>query len=226
MTMTEPARTEAWSAEAGDERRARQADDRERCAQCGAPLDEDQEWCLECGSSRTLIYTAPDWRIPVGIVLVVIVLAIGGFAFALSRLSGTTAAAPASAGRVSIASSGLHAAAVSSLVPAAGTSGRSGLAGRIPAIASWPVGLSGWTVVLARYTSESAAYARAKVVAPTGTPVGVFDSSEHPAMTPGYWVVFSGRFPNRLEARAGAAHLVAEGYTTAVAREVSPPGGL
>jgi hypothetical protein len=45
-------------------------------------------------------------------------------------------------------------------------------------------------------------------------------------MAPGYWIVFSGRFPDGDAARTSATQLIAEGYTTAVAREVSRPGGL
>ena len=214
MTMTEPRPAQA------DTRRARAAADPDRCSQCGAPLDEDQEWCLECGSSRTLIYTAPDWRVPVAIVLVVILLAIAGFAFALVRLSNNTAnAAERHATQAVTDIARLNAAPSALRSPAAA-------ANRVPAISSWSVGLSGWTVVLARYPARADAYARARMIAPTGTPVGVFDSSEHPAMTPGYWVVFSGRFPNRSLAATSAARLIAEGYTTAAAREVSPPGGL
>jgi hypothetical protein len=44
-------------------------------------------------------------------------------------------------------------------------------------------------------------------------------------MTPGFWVVFSGRYPNSAEAQAAAANLNAQGDTSAHARMVEPPGG-
>ena len=56
----------------------------ERCAACGSPVEGDQEWCLECGAARTLIHRAPDWRIPVAIVLAVAVLVIVALAIALA----------------------------------------------------------------------------------------------------------------------------------------------
>jgi hypothetical protein len=43
-----------------------------RCPACGAPLAQDQEWCLECGAARTAIHAPPDWRIGLLIMLAVI----------------------------------------------------------------------------------------------------------------------------------------------------------
>ncbi len=66
----------------------RERDDADtRCAQCGAELAEDQEWCLECGGARTLIHRGPDWRLPLAVIAVVIVLAIGGFVVAVISIS-------------------------------------------------------------------------------------------------------------------------------------------
>lgn len=46
------------------------------CPGCGAPLQDDQEWCLECGAARTVIPRAPDWRIAAAIVVFVIVVVV------------------------------------------------------------------------------------------------------------------------------------------------------
>ncbi|MHB8694829.1 MAG: SPOR domain-containing protein [Solirubrobacteraceae bacterium] len=198
-------------------RRDRTTAEPDHCAQCGAPLAADQEWCVECGSSRTLIYTAPDWRVPVAVVLAVIALAIAGFAFALARL--TDNSAPAVTGGAVAAAGATHAARQPGVTAPPTTTGSR--------IGDWPVGLSGWTVVLAKFKSEAAAYARAQVIAAAGTTaVGVFDSTDHPSMRPGHWIVFSGRFPSQADAQAAVAPLIAGGYTGAVARQVAPPGGL
>jgi hypothetical protein len=61
-------------------------------------LASDQEWCLECGSARTLIHHAPDWRVPVAIVAMLLVLVLASFAIAfteLSRNANQSAALPA-----------------------------------------------------------------------------------------------------------------------------------
>lgn len=221
----------------------------DRCAQCNAPLSEDQEWCLECGASRTLIYTPPDWRMPVAVVLLVAALAVAGFAFAVTRLSdraGRTAAAHVSAAlppapavhrprhRTTAAatpttSTGASTTANGTTTPTTGattptTVTTTSVAGH--AIATWPVGLSGWTVILGKYATEAQAYARARQIAPTGLPVGVIDSNQHPALQPGVWIVFSSRYPDHASARAAVFRLIAGGYTTARARQVAPPGGL
>ena len=176
------------------------------CAQCGAELHDDQEWCLECGAARTLIHRPPDWRIPVAIAATILLLVVAGFAIALINLSSRTNAATASA-------------------PAATTT-----AAPTPAPAttfgSWPVGLSGWTVVL--YTSHAKASANAKAVrlVAGGLRVGVLNSSQHSNLKPGYWVVFTGRYPHGTEAAAAAARLRNNGHPEAHARQVARPGGL
>lgn len=59
-----------------------------RCARCGAPLHDDQEWCLECGAARATVRRAPSWRIPVAIVAAVALLVLVGLAIALAGTSG------------------------------------------------------------------------------------------------------------------------------------------
>ena len=95
-----------------------------------------------------------------------------------------------------------------------------------PTFRGWPVGLSGWTVVLASSRTQTGAEAAAAQLAGAGVSVGVLDSGQHPSMTPGFWFVFSGRYPNGPLARAAAAALRAEGQPSARARRVAKPGGL
>ncbi len=57
------------------------------CLRCGAALAPDQEWCVDCGAARTLIHRAPDWRVPVVVVGVVIALVLVAFLVALTNLS-------------------------------------------------------------------------------------------------------------------------------------------
>jgi hypothetical protein len=48
----------------------------EPCPACGASLEADQEWCVECGAARTRIEAAPDWRIGLAIVLAVVAVVV------------------------------------------------------------------------------------------------------------------------------------------------------
>jgi hypothetical protein len=184
----------------------------DECAYCNATMRPDQEWCLECGSARTLIHRPPDWRIPLIIVCAVIAIAVAGFAFAISKLSGTaTPARAATAGAARAASGPAH--------PSATT-----VAGTYP---GWPAGLSGWTVELTRTHSRTRAEADVRRFTADGVAgVGMLRSTDHPAMVPHWWVIFSKRYPDAASAQAAAAKLVAAGMPKAVATEVAPPGGL
>ncbi len=188
------------------------------CAHCGSPLRDDQEWCLECGAARTLIHRPPDWRIAAAVIALVVGLALVGFAITLVNLS--TNADRVAATRPSAKASPAPVRPVTSGAPASSTTAGSA------AIASWPVGLSGWTVALASSRSQTTANAEASRLAATGLHVGVLDSSQHPSMKPGFWIVFSGRYPGQAQAAAAAISLRAKVPSTPVARRVAPPGGL
>lgn len=58
-----------------------------RCPRCRSSLADDQEWCLECGASTTVVRAAPDWRLPLAIVALVVALAVVGYFLAVSSLS-------------------------------------------------------------------------------------------------------------------------------------------
>jgi sporulation related protein len=182
------------------------------CANCREPLAEDQEWCLECGAARTLIHRAPDWRIAVGIVGAIVTIALVAFAIVLVNLSADSSQAVTTV------------TAATATVTAPTASAPASIAAQT--FVGWPVGLSGWTVVLASSRTQAGADAAAAQLAAAGVSVGVLDSSQHPSMNPGYWFVFSGRYPDGARARAAATTLRAQGQPGARARRVAPPGGL
>ena len=70
-----------------------------RCPRCGATVGPEQDWCLECGApARTRLAPTPNWRLPVAVVAVVILLAGVALAVAFTRLTrddGTVVAATA-----------------------------------------------------------------------------------------------------------------------------------
>lgn len=193
-----------------------------RCAQCGAPMSDDQEWCLECGTARTLIHRAPDWRIATAFSVVAIAIVVAGIVVAAIGLSSSPdrvttvriAQPPArSASRLPRPASPVR-------TPATRVAAQPGVL-----IASWPAGLGGWTVILGTDSSRTAADVNARHIATAGTRVGVLYSSEHRSLIPGLWVVFSGRFPTAQAAEAAAARLQRAGLLAAHARMVAPPGG-
>jgi hypothetical protein len=227
-----------------------------RCLQCGAELDDDQEWCLECGSARTLIHTPPDWRVPVAVLGGVVALVLVVFVVVLVNLSSDANTAANLAAQTTAVTAGGHAAppktatgstpttaaasttASGSTTPSGSTT-RAGATTKTGATASgaaatnpigagglptWPSGLPGWTVVVAKRRTRAAAYTTAHKIAVTGVEVGVLKSSQHPLLTPGFWVVFSGRYATPDPARSEAAKLVTLGLKHAHAKRVGKPG--
>jgi ribosomal protein L37E len=72
------------------------------CQRCGATIEADQGWCLECGlAARTRLARTPNWRTPLVLAGVVGLGAIVALIVAFLVLTGdnaplpTTAAAPA-----------------------------------------------------------------------------------------------------------------------------------
>ena len=193
------------------------------CAFCGARLGSDQEWCLECGSARTLIHRAPDWRVPVMIVAAVILLCLTGLAVALIDLSAQANRSPQPA-RV-LTQPAPHPA-PRPQPPQPAPARAPSPPRRAASIADWPSGLSGWTVVLGQWLDPSPARSSARRLIGRGIKVGVLYSSRHPSMPPGFWIVFSGRYPDEAAAARAAAALRDHGHPLARARLVARPGGI
>jgi hypothetical protein len=184
------------------------------CAQCGAQLAEDQEWCLECGAARTVVHRAPDWRIPIAIIGVVVALVLAAFAIALISLSNDA----------NRSAQTLPSQLPTSSQPSATT--RSATQASNAAVGGWPSGVNGWTVELAARRRRTRAFNVARLFLGSGIKAGVLNSSNHPLMTPGFWVVFSGRYPDQASAASAATALRSEGHRRARAVEVAAPGGI
>jgi hypothetical protein len=59
-----------------------------RCPRCGAYVDSEQDWCLECGApARTRLAPTPNWRAPIALVAVVVLLAGAVLAYAFTNLT-------------------------------------------------------------------------------------------------------------------------------------------
>jgi hypothetical protein len=59
-----------------------------RCPRCGAGVAPEQDWCLECGApARTRLAPTPNWKAPIALVAVVLLLAGAALAFAFTSLT-------------------------------------------------------------------------------------------------------------------------------------------
>ena len=64
------------------------------CPRCAASIGPDQSWCLECGApARTRLVPTPNWRAPVAVIAVVMLLA--GIALAVAFVELTNDNEPA-----------------------------------------------------------------------------------------------------------------------------------
>ena len=206
------------------------------CTQCGTPLRDDQEWCLECGAARTLIHRPPDWRIPAVTVGAIVLLVLTGLAIVLIGLSDSAnreAATSGSPPRTPSARAGSSKAAAPSPTSPSTSSATTSPTGAAatttasaPGLASWPIGLSGWTVVLATAPTEAAAQADAARLRSYGaTGLGLIETSQHPAMRGPPWAIFSGRYPTGQLAASAAGAFRSRGLTRARAELVGQSGG-
>jgi hypothetical protein len=59
-----------------------------RCPRCGANVAPEQDWCLECGApARTRLAPTPNWRAPMALVAIVVLLAGLTLSFAFTSLT-------------------------------------------------------------------------------------------------------------------------------------------
>jgi hypothetical protein len=93
------------------------------------------------------------------------------------------------------------------------------------ALAAWPAGESGYTIVLESIPvsqGRAAAVARARQAKQRGlNDVGVLVSSQYSSLHPGYFVVFSGIYGSQAEASAAVRTVHARGYPAAYQARVS-----
>jgi hypothetical protein len=59
-----------------------------RCPRCGATVAPEQDWCLECGApARTRLAPTPNWRAPIALLAVIVLLAGVALAVAFTSLT-------------------------------------------------------------------------------------------------------------------------------------------
>jgi hypothetical protein len=89
-----------------------------------------------------------------------------------------------------------------------------------PIEGDWPGG-SGFTAIIGSLSSESEARSLQSEATQRGLDAGILYSSDFNSLRPGYWVVFSGAFPQESEAVARADRAHELGYEDAYPRFVA-----
>jgi len=194
-----------------------EAPEQRRCPRCGAAMTDEQEWCLRCGAAvGTRIATAPGWRVPLIVTGLLVVLAAVAIAIAIIQLADDTDEVPATVSPTPTPSAVQtpaptptptltpDPAATATPVPtpsATPTPTTTPDTGNAGAVAEWPAGKNGWTVVLASKGSEDAARDTAEDFSAEGIPdVGILNSDDFSSLKAGFWVVYAGQFDSQAEA--------------------------
>jgi septal ring-binding cell division protein DamX len=179
------------------------------CPRCGATLRPEQEWCLQCGTGLGARVAAPrGWRVPVAVVGGLLALAVVAVVLAIVELSSdaeqvTTQPVPAA----TAAPTAAPPAATTPTPTATPTPAASSTPTPAGGLGDWPAGKTGFTIVLESSATRSAAEARGKELAGQGITVGILDSSGYRTLTPNRFVVFSGQYATRAEAKSALAGL-------------------
>ena len=167
------------------------------CRTCGAPAEQDQEYCLECGNRLVPARRAPAvaaWVVPS---IVALLVATVGAAAAIAATGGSTKSGTPALVAVSPLQPAPAPAKPRPTKPSATPKGRH--------LISWPAG-NGYTIVLATLPlaqGAAAARAKAQLALRRHLPqVGVLVSSSYPSLQPGYYIVFSGIFVSLEEAQS------------------------
>jgi zinc-ribbon domain len=218
----------------------------ERCPRCGTPYSPSQEYCLECGARlptrsglvarlggawrRKLGWYPGDWIWPS--LLALLIAAAAGAASALWL----TDRSSANDQTVVATTPGASSLQQTQTAPEPTTTAPTTTTSTAPAppppppptttLVPWPVGRSGWTVVLDSLPSvngRAPATAEARQALHLGLKkVGVLDSSRFSSLHPGYYVVFFGIYDSQAAAQSAIIDAHQKGYGGAYPRRITP----
>lgn len=196
------------------------------CPRCGAAVERTQEYCLGCGLRQPRGEGAfgrmgarfaarhpalpGDWALPALLALAVAVLGATAAILVSRSDTGAESIQTATGGNIPVTDT-LPTAPEPQTTPTV-TTGPSttprtttpAKPRRNPAVATWPRGKDGWTIVLLSLPQpggRAAAEARARQARQSGLrAVGILNSSRYPSLHSGYYVVFSGIYDSAAEA--------------------------
>jgi predicted nucleic acid-binding Zn ribbon protein len=197
------------------------------CPNCGKPVDAGQPFCLDCGRRIGRDYRRPpNWRIPVGLVALVVIAAGIAAGFGVTQLTNKdegpdtiTVRADRPAGAAQADPGETPAAPGPTPAPAQ----PSAPAPQQPAGPSeWPKGKEAYTVVLLTTKSKDTADSTAAKAAQSGLPAGVLKSDGYKQFEPGLYVVFAGQYDSIDAASQEAKNASSKGNPGAYARFVEP----
>lgn len=192
------------------------------CPSCGADVEADGLFCLECGERLNLEYKRPpSWRLPAAVVAGVVLLTGAAAAVALVQVADDAeqAAGPAVEPPAATTPQGTDTRRDERTdedeTPSPEDGRRSG------EIREWPADTSAYTVILLSTGTPDGARSTARQAAQAGIPAGVLDSSDYSSLNPGFQVVFAGEFDRAEEAQEAAERYAGLGFAGGYPRFVN-----
>ena len=206
------------------------------CTTCAAPLEDDQTYCLDCGSPTPLAprLTRSSRSVAIlAIALAALGIGAGALAYAVAEDDGdvltdttttTTPGAPLPTDTGGLGTlpadttGGFPTTSTAPLIPPT-TTGFGTTTSGVPPVTptttpttsggggDWPVGLTAWTAQVSSVRDRGDAEALRTRLRAAGQEAGVLESNDFSELEPGYYVVFSGTFSSRSEAISHAAAL-------------------
>jgi hypothetical protein len=205
------------------------------CPRCGAHVEPGQEYCLECGLRQpggglaATVGTAWQKRVPgrfwpiLAALLVAAVMT--GVAILISRGNDEGPEVIAATGPSSISTPSTETLPTETTAETqSDTTPTATEPPPKPELVDWPPSQNGYTIVIASLPASGGraqAIKKAREVLATGLPeVGVIDAGQFSSLHPGYYVVFSGVYPDQREALNGIGR-VQRLYSAAYIRQIS-----
>ena len=198
------------------------SDERTHCRYCGASAPADAWYCLECGEGIAPIpepqaSSSGNRRATIGALLAVCLIGGGAAAYGIASRSSDKSAAPgpktgdnnnphtpSPSDFTTTSSSEYTGVDTASTASTAGTGTSSTTSDSGKPIPDWKG--TGYTVVAKSLEKKSHSRAEAVTFARTlSCSVGVLDSSRHPLLNAGYWVVFCGHYSTQAAATAATS---------------------
>jgi hypothetical protein len=215
------------------------------CPRCGAPFDDGQEYCLECGqklpaSSGAVAFLGSIWRRQLGWypgdwiwpTLLALLVAVGAGAVSALWLADRSSSANDTVVRTeagpSTSTPTRTAPEPTTTTTAPTTTSKTPPPPPPPrkTLVVWPAGKRGWTIVLDSVPAtngRAAAIAEARQALHVGMKqVGVLDSSRFSSLHPGYFVVFSGIYDDEAAAQSHIIEAHRHGYRGPYPRPITP----
>jgi hypothetical protein len=209
------------------------------CPRCGELAEPGQEVCLRCGALVGRAYRRPPgWRLPATLAALGVLLIGAGAGFGIAELTHdkggkkkkpisltpTRPVTPTQPPTTTLPTTPTTPPTTTTPTTPGTTTPTSPQTGGSPSatgLTTWPVGKSGWTVVLVTTKKRTEAESRARAAAGRQISAGLLKGADYAGFAPGEWIVFMGQYDTRTAAARAEQAYAAKGFA-GKPRQITP----